>query len=110
MFCWHSLSAIYLWFFYQPPTFNTKHEADRKTKRQLLAEMDYLGLFLFTAGCTSFLIGINFGGRQYPWMSAAVIAPLVAGGVLLIILAFWECYADLKYPLLPPKLFRQFRG
>lgn len=107
---WHVMAGIFLFVYYRPPTFEHKHEADHKTKKQLLMELDYFGLLIFVLGCTFFLVGINFGGRQYPWGSPQVIACLVAGIVLLTGLGFWECFANLKYPLFPPKLFRNFRG
>ena len=47
----------FLWFFYNPPNFKTKHRADGKTKMQLLKEFDWVGLFLFIAGCTLFICG-----------------------------------------------------
>lgn len=110
MFSWHSAMAIVLFFFYKPPDFYMKHRTDGKTRRQLLGEMDYVGIFLFTAAGTLFLVGVNFGGRQYPWTSATVIAPIIVGFVLYIALGFYETRPSLKYPLLPPRLFREVRG
>lgn len=110
MFSWHVVAFVFLVAFYHPPNFHMKHRADGKTKMQLLAELDYVGIGLFTAGGVLFLVGINFGGRQYAWTDAAVIAPIVCGLVAYIVLGFWEVYADLKYPLLPPKLFRKVRA
>ncbi|KAF7563973.1 hypothetical protein G7046_g163 [Stylonectria norvegica] len=97
------LAIICLFFFYNPPTFELLHE--RKTKRQLLKELDYLGIFLWTAGLTLFLMGVSWGGKMYPWKSAAVISSLVIGSVLLIALFVWESFADLKYPAIPVKFF-----
>ncbi|OAL37167.1 hypothetical protein AYO20_03645 [Fonsecaea nubica] len=109
-FSWEVSSAILLFLFYHPPSFETKHQVDHKTKFQLLTELDYVGLVLFSAGCAIILMGINWGGSLHPWKSAACIAPIVIGGASLIALGFWEVYADLKYPILPPKLFRQWRS
>jgi len=39
-----------LFFFYHLPTFETKHRENKKTKLQLLLEIDYVRLFLFTSG------------------------------------------------------------
>jgi len=112
---------------YKPPTFQTKHRADGKTRLQLLGEMDFVGIALFAVGCVLFLIGVNWvgriarryivcveadstqGGRQYAWSSAPVVATIVVGALTLVVLGFWEAYADLKYPILPPKLFRKVR-
>lgn len=98
------LAIIFLTIFYHPPTFDLLHE--RKTKRQLLKELDYLGIFLWTAGLTIFLMGVSWGGKQYPWKSAATTSTIVIGIALLIALFVWEAYANLKYPAIPVKFFR----
>jgi hypothetical protein len=56
-----------------------------------------------------FLLGVNWGGRQHPWKSSFVIAPIVIGLLCLVSLGFWEVYASLKYPLMPPRLFKKWR-
>jgi hypothetical protein len=66
-----------------------KHRRDGKTKLQLLGELDYVGVFLFTSATSIFLVGVNSGGRPYPWTSAKVLAPIIVGGCLAIILGFW---------------------
>jgi MFS family permease len=110
MCAFHGFFLIVLICTYFPPTFNTKHKQDGKTKWQLVKEIDYVGLLLFAAGCLLFLIGVNYGGRQYPWSDSHVIAPMVVGICCLIGLGFWEAYADLAYPLMPPRLFKNVRG
>ena len=64
-----------------------------------------VGLFLWTAGLTIFLMGISWGGTIYPWKSAAVISSIVIGAVVLIVLMVWEWKADLPYPAIPVKFF-----
>jgi len=76
---------------------------------QLIKEIDYVGLVLFMAGCVLFLLGINYGGRQYAWTSGQVITPIVVGLLCLIGLGFYEVYADLPQPIMPPKLFKKWR-
>ncbi|CRJ81712.1 hypothetical protein BN1708_001955 [Verticillium longisporum] len=97
------LTIILLYCFYHPPTVDLLHE--RKTNRQPMREHDYLGIFLWTAGLTLFLMGVSWGGNMYPWKSAATISSLAIGGSLLVALFFWEGYADLKYPAIPIKFF-----
>ncbi|CAI6084068.1 unnamed protein product [Clonostachys chloroleuca] len=109
MFTWHVVAFIFLWIFYRPPDFKMKHRHDGKTKMQLLAELDYVGIFLFITGGVLFLLGINFGGRQYSWNSAATITPIILGISSYVALGFWEVYSNQKYPLLPPKLFMKVR-
>ncbi|KAG7130845.1 Trichothecene efflux pump TRI12 like protein [Verticillium longisporum] len=97
------ITIILLHCFYHPPTFDLLHE--RKTKRQLMRELDYLRIFLWTAGLTLLLMGVSWGGNMYPWKSTATISSLIIGASLLVALFFWEGYADLKYPAIPIKFF-----
>lgn len=97
------LAILFLFFFYHPPTFDLLHEC--KTKRQLIKELDYVGIFLWTAGLTVFLMGISWGGTMYPWKSAATISALIVGAALLAALFVWESFANLKYPAIPVKFF-----
>lgn len=59
-FAWEFFAAVLLFFFYHPPSFETKHKEDRKTKWQLMKEIDYACLILFTAGCVFILLGLNW--------------------------------------------------
>lgn len=108
-FGWEVVTAVMLYFFYHPPTFDTKHRDDNKTKWQLIKEIDYVGLILFTAGCLLLLLALNWGGGLHPWNSANVIAPIVVSVVCFVALGFWEVYMPLTYPMMPPHLFRQWR-
>ncbi|GAW11571.1 hypothetical protein ANO14919_009180 [Xylariales sp. No.14919] len=99
-----AVAIVLLFFFYHPPTFDLLHE--RKTKGQILKQLDYVGSFLWIAGLTLFLIGISVGGTVYPWKSATTLSTIIIGGVLLIILFIYEAYAKLEYPAIPVKFFR----
>lgn len=55
----HSFFGIFPACVYFPPNFHTKHKTDGKTKWQLVNELDFIGLTLFSAGCLLFLLGIN---------------------------------------------------
>ncbi|KAH7162096.1 fungal trichothecene efflux pump [Dactylonectria estremocensis] len=108
-FAWEVVTALMLFFFYHPPTFETKHRGDGKTKWQLVKEIDYIGLILFTAGCLLLLLALNWGNGIHPWSSPWIIAPVVVSVVSFVFLGFWEVYAPLAYPMLPPHLFREWR-
>ena len=108
-FAWEALTSIMLYFFYHPPTFETKHKDDEKSKWQLLKEIDYVGLVLFTGGCLLVLLALNWGNGQHPWGSAWIIGPIVTGFGCFVLLGFWEVYMPLQYPILPPHLFREWR-
>ena len=109
MIGFQTFNFIFLYIFYNPPAFETKHRHDGKTKMQLLAEFDWVGLVLFIAGCTLFIVGIGWGGTLHPWKSAATIAPIVVGLCSIVGFGFYEVYGPCKEPLLPPRLFKQIR-
>ena len=54
-----------------------------------MAELDYGGIFLFTAGMVLFLIGLSWGGTVYPWKSARVLCTLLIGIACLVGLGFY---------------------
>ncbi|KAJ3536020.1 hypothetical protein NM208_g6897 [Fusarium decemcellulare] len=108
-FAWEVVTALMLYFFYHPPTFETKHQDDHKTKWQLIKEIDYVGLVLFTAGCLLLLLALNWGNGIHPWDSAWIIGPIVVAFVCFIALGFYEVYVPLPYPMLPPHLFKEWR-
>lgn len=119
-------TALGLVFFFYHPLNQYIHEEGKTTWDQIKAT-DFGGCFLFITGIVLFLLGISFGGKQYPWYvtlfmqsftqlirtcraSAGTIAPIVVGFALLIALGFYEAYAKLKYPIFPPEIFRNVRG
>ena len=108
MTAFEGVCGLFLFFFYHPPTFHTKHGSE-KSKREMIKELDFVGLFLFTAGSVLFLVGINFGGRHYPWVSAATLCPLIIGVVLLVMFGLWEVYGSPTLPIMPPRLFLKVR-
>lgn len=109
MTAFQGLNIIFLFLFYHPPAFSTKHAEDGKTKMQLLKEFDYVGMFLFIAGCALLLIGISSGGSIFPWASAQTLVPIILGFLLLVALGLYETYATISVPILPPKLFTRVR-
>ena len=109
MIGYQTFNAVFLFFFYHPPNFTTKHGATGRTRMRLLRDFDWTGLAVFVIGCSLFIIGVNWGGTLHPWTSAATIAPIVIGLCMLVGLGFYEGYADIKEPLLPPRLFKQTR-
>lgn len=59
-----ALAAILLFFFYHPPNFDMLHE--KKSKKQQMSELDYVGMVLWTSGLTLFLLGLSWGGGVRP--------------------------------------------
>lgn len=70
-----------------------------------LSQIDYFGALLFSASTTSFLLGITFGGSQYPWRSAQTLVPLLLGVLGMAGFACWEIYGT-TYPIIPMRIFR----
>lgn len=70
--------------FYHPPDFYELHNR-RRTKWQEVQELDYIGIFLYTAGLLIFLMGLSWGGVLYPWNSANVIVTLIIGFIVLVV-------------------------
>lgn len=54
------VAIILLFFCYHPPNFDLLHE--HKSKKQQMKELDYIGMFLWTAGLVIFLMGISWVG------------------------------------------------
>jgi hypothetical protein len=104
-----AFTFIYLFLFYNPPSFKTKHQADGRTVMSVIKDFDWLGLAIFTCGCTLFIVGVNWGGTLHPWTSAATLCPIIVGLSLLVGLGFYEVYGNIKEPLLPARLFKQVR-
>lgn len=79
-------------------------ETERTSLKQKLAQVDWIGGFVFTAGMTSFLIAITWGGIQFAWNSFRTIVPLVLGAVGVLSSLAWEVWGT-KTPFLRVFLF-----
>jgi EmrB/QacA subfamily drug resistance transporter len=67
--------------------------------------IDYLGAGLLAAGTAAILLGLIWGGRQYPWGSPQVIGALLAGVVVLA--AFGLVERRVKETILPFDVLRE---
>ncbi|CCL98538.1 uncharacterized protein FIBRA_00537 [Fibroporia radiculosa] len=92
------LSAALVLIFVKLPT----PHGDLRSK---FKRIDWIGNAIVMASATSIVIGLTWGGVEYPWKSIRVIAPLCIGFVGLGI--FW-LYEGLfaKHPLVPFYLTR----
>ncbi len=66
--------------------------------------IDWLGAGLLALGTTALLLGLVWGGRDYPWGSPQVVGVLTAAAVLLAAFAFVE--RRVPEPILPFHLLR----
>jgi hypothetical protein len=97
---WNGLALIITGVFYFPPP---RPNSKGKSRREILREIDYVGGFLSITGMVLFMAGMQWGGYQYPWHSAHVLAPLILGAVLIVCFLLWEAYGA-KYPMFPKRL------
>ncbi|KAH8985667.1 major facilitator superfamily domain-containing protein [Lactarius akahatsu] len=74
------------------------------TLREKLSKIDFIGNLLITGSTTSIVIGLTWGGVQFPWSSASVLVPLVLGFVGLVAFVIYEFY--FCKPPTAPILFR----
>lgn len=77
------LALLLLVFGFNPP----KAKGSLKAK---LAKIDYLGTFLITTGLVLLLLGLTFGGNDFPWKLAAVILCFVLGGLMLVVFTVYN--------------------
>lgn len=72
-----------------------------------LKAVDFIGIFLALAGTIVLMLGLTWGGGQYPWESAHVIATLVAGFAVCVVFMLWQ-WKGPRYPLVPSKSSLRF--
>ncbi|GGK69861.1 MDR family MFS transporter [Nocardia camponoti] len=65
--------------------------------------IDYLGIGLVALGVSALILGLEFGGNEYPWLSWQIIGLFIAAALLLTAFVFAENRA--KEPMLPMRLF-----
>src|SRR5581483_8265295 len=52
--------------------------------------VDWLGGGILAAGSCALLLGLVWGGREYPWLSGEVLGALAVSAALLTVFAWWE--------------------
>ncbi|KAH0136855.1 MFS general substrate transporter, partial [Aureobasidium melanogenum] len=92
-FCAISLATVPFTIRYTRPKITTKEQ---------LLSIDWLGIILSIASTTLFLVGISWGGTEYPWSSATTLCPLLTGlaGVVLTVVYETNVYATGYYLVL----------
>jgi EmrB/QacA subfamily drug resistance transporter len=74
----------------------------RRAKREHY--IDWLGAGILALGTASLLLGLVWGGRDYPWGSGYVLGALAGSVVLLTVFGLWE--RRVPEPILPFDLLR----
>ena len=64
---------------------NTAHLATKKTIKEGLSELDYLGLIFFIPANVSLLLALQWGGSQYSWRSPVILGLFGGFGILISI-------------------------
>lgn len=95
---WNFIGLLLLAFFYKDPV---KHVRPAK---EVLREVDFMGGFLSTAGVTLFMMGLQWGAREYSWQSVHTLVPFSLGLAFIIAFFVWEVFFA-KYPMCPPRIF-----
>lgn len=103
------VSTIILFIFYHPPSFIQLH-GKKTRKRDEIKQIDFIGLFLLTAGLALFLLGVSWGGSPAPWNSPKILGLLISGTATCVLFVLYECFGNVSRPIIPMRLFRDLRG
>ena len=76
----------------------------RRTPQTAQHPIDWLGAGVLAAGVGSLLMGLVWGGKDYPWTSAHVVGALALAAALLAVFAIVERRA--REPILPFDILR----
>jgi MFS family permease len=79
------------------------------TTSEKFRRLDWIGYFLLATCLTLLCMGLSFAESPYPWDDAHVVAPIVAGGALLIALIVHQTFFQ-KHGLLDHDLFKKDRN
>lgn len=70
-----------------------------------LKAIDFFGALLALGGTSVLLLGLTWGGGEYAWNSAHVIATLVAGFTISVVFIAWQ-WKGASTPLVPMHIFQ----
>ncbi|KAI0763280.1 iron permease [Trametes elegans] len=68
--------------------------------KEKLGRIDWIGNLMIITGTTLALIALTWGGIQFPWDSAHVLAPLIIGGFAIAAFFLYETFVP-QEPTLP---------
>lgn len=86
-------------------TFFLKLDFQRSSLMSKLLRVDWVGMFLFLASTTGFLIPITWGGVQYAWDSWRTLVPLIVSGAGLVVFVLHQEYVAPE-PLIRTSVFK----
>lgn len=89
--CVYGTTALLVLVFYHPPPTGLRRQ--ETSVGRLLAQVDYVGIFLLAGSLASLIIALTWGGETYAWGSRQVLAALVVGCVGMIGFGLYESFA-----------------
>lgn len=97
---WNVIGFVVLYIGYRPPA---RPNSRGLTTREMLKRIDFVGGFLIMTGVLLIMVGLNVGGREYPWSSSRTLAPLVLGFAITFGGFAYE-YFLAPFPLFPRRI------
>ncbi|RMZ80142.1 hypothetical protein DV737_g3064, partial [Chaetothyriales sp. CBS 132003] len=95
---WNIVGLILVVLCYKEPS------RKNRSAKDILGNVDYIGGFLSTAGVVLFMMGMQWGAREHPWLSAQVLVPFLLGVALIAIFFVYEVMWA-KHPMVPARIF-----
>lgn len=99
-----AVSAVVVLLVLNPPP-RSKSETEKSVLTRI-RELDVFGALLLTAAVTCLLLVLQWGGKEYPWKSGAIIGLLVGFGLLNIVFIGTQIWLGEKGTL-PPRILSQ---
>lgn len=81
-----------------------KLKTRRSSVKEKLLRVDWFGGFIFVVSFTSFLMGLTWGGVQFPWSSFRTLVPLLIGILGIGATFAWEMWGA-KQPFIRLAIF-----
>lgn len=95
---WNIVGLVLVLFCYNDPV-----KVSRPAK-VVLREVDYIGGILSTVGVVLFMMGLQWGAREYTWTSAPVLSTFLLGSAFIAAFFVYEIVFA-KYPMVPARIF-----
>lgn len=70
-----------------------------------IVDIDIVGFVAFAAASIMLLIGLQWGGTEFPWNSATIIGLICGGVAMYMVVGGWFTYKG-ESALLPPRMLR----
>jgi MFS family permease len=78
----------------------------RISLRESLLQVDWVGGVMFICSTTSVLVGLSWGGIQFPWISKWTLLPIIVGTFGILCTYIWEHHFA-RQPFLRISLFQR---